>query len=363
MILESLGLPIFQDVETMAEATRLTEKLVCFLSKEDAEGRYVSFEIPKKDGGFREINAPCKSLKVLQRWILENILYKARVSPYSVGFIKIGRGSPLVQCAERHRNNLYVLKMDLKNFYPSIQRKLVYNQFLQLGYNTYAANLLTNICTLYGKLPQGAVTSPYLANLVCYKMDVRIAGYCNKRDVIYTRYADDLTFSSDNRDALRNIYGMIKKIVEDQGFSLNYNKTQFMTPKGHKRILGVTINDGLLKAPKTLKRDVRAMIHYQIITGDYAKNDVIRGYIAYINSIEKNYKKKIINYISKYCNDPITLFPEAVKKYNENKMFKEIPDMEVRTVSYFVDVEDEVDYMEMINIERENYLSKYGLVE
>lgn len=363
MILESLGLPIFQDIETLAEATRLTEKLVYFLSQEDAKGRYVSFKIPKRDGSSREINAPCKSLKMVQRWVLENILYKARVSQYSIGFVKTGGGSPLVQCAERHRNNLYVLKMDLKNFYPSIRREMVYNQFLQLGYNTYAANLLTNICTLYGKLPQGAVTSPYLSNLVCYKMDIRIAGYCNKRDIIYTRYADDLTFSSDNRDELRKIYGMIKKIVEDQGFILNYNKTQFMTPKGHKRVLGVTINDGMLKAPKKLKKDVRAMIHYQVITGDYTKNDAIRGYIAYINSIEKNYKKKIINYISKYCDDTITLFPDLVKKFNENKMFKEIPDMEVRTASHFVGFEDEANYMEMVNIERENYLSKQGLLE
>ena len=187
MVLESLGLPMFQDISTLAEVTRLTEKLLYFLSKENAEGRYVSFKIKKKDGNLREINAPCASLKIMQRWILQNILYKVRVSQYSIGFIKNGKGSPLVLCAERHKNNLYILKMDLKDFYPSICRAKVYNQFLQLGYNTYAANLITNICILDGKLPQGAVTSPYLASLVCYKMDVRIAAYCNKRDIVYIR--------------------------------------------------------------------------------------------------------------------------------------------------------------------------------
>lgn len=103
--------------------------------------------------------------------------------------------------------------MDLKDFFPSVKREQVFNQFLQLGYNTYASNLLTNICTLDGSLPQGAVTSPYLANLVCFKMDIRIAGYCNKRDITYTRYADDLVFSCDNRDMLRKIYGMIRGII------------------------------------------------------------------------------------------------------------------------------------------------------
>lgn len=361
MVLESLGLPMFQDIETLAEATRLTEKLIYFLAKEDAEGRYVSFSIPKKDGSLREINAPCMALKTIQRWILQDILYKVRVSQYSFGFKRSNDGLPLVQCAERHRSNLYILKMDLKDFYPSIRREKIFNQFLQLGYNTYASNLLTNICTLHGKLPQGAVTSPYLANLVCYRMDIRIAGYCNKRDITYTRYADDLTFSSDNRDVLRNIHGMVKKIVESEGFFINQKKTQFLTPKVHKKVIGVTVNDGLIKAPKELKRGVRAMIHYEIISGDYSSNDKIRGYISYIDSIEKNYKKRIIKYITKYFEDPITLFPEAVDKFNANKLFKEIPDMQQKNVSEFVNFEDEDDYMQMATWERENFLLKHGI--
>lgn len=361
MVLESLGVPMFCDIESLAEVTRLTEKLIYYLSQEDAEGRYISFEIPKKDGNFREINAPCMSLKTLQRWILNNILYKVRISQYSLGFMRDGKGSPLVQCAERHRNNLYILKMDLKNFYPSICREKVFNQFLQIGYNTYAANLLTNICTLNGSLPQGAVSSPYLANLVSYRMDIRIAGYCNKRDIVYTRYADDLTFSCDNRDLLRNIYGMIKKIVEDEGFTVNSKKTQFMTPKIHKKIVGVTVNDGVIKASKELKRNIRSMIHYEIITGDYSNNEKIRGYIAYIDSIEKNYRKKVIKYIKRYFNDSITLFSDAVDNFNQNKLFSEIPDMKKKKVADFVKFEDKDDYMQMVYEEREHFFHKHGL--
>lgn len=361
MVLESLRLPMFEDIETLAEETRLTEKLIYFLCKEDAEGRYISFKIPKKDGRYRDINAPCMALKTLQKWVLQNILYKVRVSPYSIGFKKDGKGSPLLQSAERHKNNLYILKMDLKDFFPSVKREQVFNQFLQLGYNTYASNMLTNICTLNGCLPQGAVTSPYLSNLVCYKMDVRIAGYCNKRDIIYTRYADDLIFSCDNRDGLRNIYGMIKKIVENEGFCLNEKKTRFLTPKSHKKIVGVTVNDGLVKAPKEMKKMVRAMLHYSIVSGDYSNNDRIRGYVSYIDSIEKNYRKKIVKYITNYINDSITLFPDAVKKFNDNKLFNEIPDMVPKKISDFVDYEDEDDYFQMITYEREEFLTKHGI--
>lgn len=361
MILESLQLPVFSDVETLAEEVRLTEKLVYFLTKEDAVGRYNEFGLPKKDGGTRDIAAPCVSLKLMQRWVLENILYKVRVSQYSYGFKRGEKGSPLVRCAERHRNNLYILKMDLKNFYPSINKRRVFKQFLQLGYNSDAANLLSNVCTLHKKLPQGAVTSPYLANLVCYRMDMRIAGYCNKREITFTRYADDLTFSCDNRDGLRNIHGMIKKIVEDEGFIVNEKKTQFMTPKVHKKILGVTVNDGLLKASKKIKKGIRAMIHYQIITGDYSDNELIRGYIAYINSIEGNYRKRIFKYIEKFYDDPITLFHDAVQSFNRNKLYKELPDMKVNDVLHFVDFNDQADYLMAVKQEREDYLLKVGI--
>lgn len=361
MVIESLGLPSFSDVETLAEELRLSEKLLYYLTKEDAEGRYETFYISKKDGSAREINAPCMSLKMVQRWILKNILYKVRISQYSYGFVKSSGGSPLVRCAERHRNNLYLMKMDLKNFYPSIDRKRVFIQFLELGYNTYAANLLTNLCTLEGKLPQGAVTSPYLANLVCYRLDVRIAGYCNKRDITYTRYADDLTFSGDNRDALKNIYHMIKKIVEDEGFAVNEKKTRFLTPKGRKEIVGVTVNDGVIKASKELKRNLRSMIHYEIITGDYSDNEKIRGYISYIDSIEANYRKRIIKYILGFFDDPITLFPEAVDAFNANKLFEEIPDMRVRRIEEFVDEEDEAAYLLMLEEERVDYMLRMGV--
>lgn len=91
-------------------------------------------------------------------------------------------------CAEKHKNNLYVFKLDLKDFYPSIKREKVYYAFANIGYNADVSNLLTNICVVDDELPQGAVTSPYLANLICRKLDLRIAGYCNKRNIVYTRY-------------------------------------------------------------------------------------------------------------------------------------------------------------------------------
>jgi retron-type reverse transcriptase len=362
IVIESLRLPMMTNFDDLVRELRLSGKLVYWLTKSDAKGKYKTFFIKKRDGTSREINSPCVSLKIVQRWVLENILYRIKASQYSYGFSKENpKGSPLVYCAKKHKNNLYILKLDLKNFYPSIKREKVYYTFSNIGYNSIVSNLLTNICVFNGKLPQGAVTSPYLANLICRHLDLRIAGYCNKRDIVYTRYADDLAFSCDDRELLRKIYCMIKKIVEDEGFSLNEKKTIFMTPKNHKSVLGVTVNDELLKAPKQIKRQIRAMIHYQVVTGDYSMNDQIRGYIAYVDSIENNYKDKCISYLKKLSESNLCLFSDVVEAYNSNKIYKELPDMKNGIITDFVDFNDADDFSDMIYHEHEDYLISHGL--
>lgn len=349
--------------DDLVKKLSLSGKLVYWLTKQDSEGRYKTFFVEKKDGDKRKINAPSLSLKIVQRWVLENILYKIKTSQYSYGFTKGERkGSPLVYCAEKHKNNLYILKLDLKNFYPSIKREKVYYLFSNIGYNADISNLLTNLCVVDDELPQGAVTSPYIANLICRKLDLRIAGYCNKRNIVYTRYADDLIFSCDDRELLRKVYGMVKKIVENEGFCLNKKKTAFMTPKNHKVVLGVTLNDSLLKAPKDIKKSIRAMLHYEVATGDYAMNDKIRGYIAYIDSIEKNYKNKCIGYLQKLSQSELCLFPELVKAYNDNKLYKELPDMQEKSATDFIELKDANDFYNRVYYEHEEYLFSNGLL-
>ena len=357
LIIDSLGIPMITDFEDLVKELRLSSNLVYWLASED-KARYQVFKIKKKDKSDRTIASPVLSLKMVQRWILENILYRIKNSPYSFGFEKCGV-SPLVSCAEKHKNNLYILKMDIKNFYPSILKEKIYYIFSEIGYNTEVSNLLTNICTYDNELPQGAVTSPYISNLILRKLDLRIAGYCNKRDIVYTRYADDLTFSSDNREVLRKIHGMIKKIVKDEGFLLNDKKTIFMTPKGHKKILGVTVNNGMVKVSRELKRNLRALIHLQIATGDYSCNEQIKGYISYINSIETGYKQKMIDYIKSLTTSSLCLFPELVEAFNANKIYKEIPNMEVMKSSDFVEYKDEEIFEGMMCYEHEEFIKTH----
>ena len=331
-VIESLDLPLMESFEDLVRYLRLSERLVFWLVSSDSN-RYTVFRIPKSSGDFRIIHSPVYSLKIVQRWILDNILYKIRISPFSFGFCVDGKGSPLVRVAEKHKNNLYVLKIDIKDFYPSISRQKVYNQFVNIGYNSCIASLLTSLCITDDCLPQGAVTSAYLANIVCRNLDYRIAGYCNRRDIVYTRYADDLTFSCDNRDALKKVHGMVKKILLSEGFSINSKKTMFLSPKVQKRVLGITINDNSIKAPKELKRLVRSMVYNSFLTKDYSCNDRIKGYIAYIDSIEPNYISKIKKYIKSLYSSEYTLFNEIVDAFNKNKFYSDLPEMKTHCFS------------------------------
>lgn len=338
IVIESLGLPLLNDFDDLVKKLGLSPQLVYCLTRYKSKEKYHTFFIDKKCGAKRKIYAPTLSLKIVQRWILKNILYKIKISQHSYGFVQ-RKGSPLKQCAEKHKNNLYILKVDLKDFYPSIKRKDVYYIFYNIGYSTEVSNLITNICFAENELPQGAVTSAYIANLVCRKLDMRIAGYCDKKNVIYTRYADDLTFSCDDRGMLKKIYNMVKKIVEDEGFALNDRKTIFMTPKNHKKIVGITVNDGMIKASKKLKRNIRAMLYWQIKNADYTMNDKIRGYIAYVDSIEQNYREKCVKYLEKLSESRLCLNSVVVKAYNSNKIYPELPDMCLKKEADFNDID------------------------
>lgn len=359
--IESLDLPMMKSFKDLVQNLRLSTRLVAWLASSSPQ-RYKTFYLTKKDGSERRIDAPTRSLKLVQRWILDNILVKIRVSPYSFGFKSGEKGSPLVKCAEKHKNNLYILKLDLKNFYPSIKRQRVYYAFLDLGYNSSVANLLSKICAKDDFLPQGAVTSAYLANLICRDLDYRIAGYCNKRDIIYTRYADDLTFSCDNRETLHNSLFTIRRIIEGEKFKLNTNKIHFMTPKCRKSVLGITLNENSLKAPNEMKRMIRSVIHYQIATADYTDNDKIRGYISYINSIEGTYKTQIVSYIKKLSESQLCLFDELVEAFNKNKLYQELPDMLLRNADDFVNEYQEGDFMTIVYYKHREFLIKHGLM-
>ena len=337
-ILNSLKLPIITDIDSLANTLGLSKTIIFLLSKK-TDYYYKPFNILKKDGSSRQIFSPSYTLKLFQRWILNEILEKIDVSYESMAYKK-GSANGIKKNAEMHKYSLYLLEFDLKDFFTSIERKRVFFLFKSLGYNNAISNILTNICTYNGYLPQGAVTSPYISNLVCYRLDKRLSGLCGKRGIIYTRYADDLTFSCDNKQSLKKIKDVVKDIIESEQFQVNDLKTRLLSPASHKRVTGITVNDNRLKANKSMKKLVRTMIIRSLFSMDYSNNNIIKGYIAFINSIEDGYKYKIIEYINTTIEKQLPYTNEMVVAYNKNKFLKEANDM------FYNRYDDEYEYFD-----------------
>lgn len=255
----SKNIPIIFDFNHLS---LLLGKDKVFLSRviNSSENFYRSFQIPKKKGGFRNIEAPHMSLLECQEWIYENILKKIATSPEAHGF---SFGKSIITNAKVHLNNEEFLKIDIKDFFPSIGMNKIIQVFKKLGYTNYVSFYLASICCKDESLPQGAPTSPILSNIVCIAIDYRLKRLCQKFSINYSRYADDLAFSGTKIPFKFLTY--IKEILEDYGFEINDKKTfyQASSKKVQKRILtGISISGSEIKIPREYKRELRKEMHF-----------------------------------------------------------------------------------------------------
>ena len=251
-----LGLPVFFTIEGLRKNIGVKKKyfykvLYC------RERQYKKLEIHKRNGGdVRKLNAPVLPLKSIQRWILENILYNIPIEKCVNGFVP---GKSIVTNAYPHLKSKYIVKMDIVDFFPSIQFGVIKKFFYEIGYSNSIANALASLCTFEYHLPQGAPTSPYLANLICFEMDRRIKKLCSKYNLKYTRYADDITISGDSK--VFWIKDVVEKIVNNYHFEINREKTVLLKPGDRKRVTGIIVNEKL-SVPKNMVRELRKNIFF-----------------------------------------------------------------------------------------------------
>ncbi|MFK7946885.1 MAG: reverse transcriptase family protein [Saprospiraceae bacterium] len=196
----------------------------------------------------RKITNPSKSLKLIQRNILKNILQKIQLPNYLHGSIK--KKSNITN-ARTHQGNNYHLCTDIKSFFPSISNKQVYKMFISYNFNHKIASLLTKLTTYKGNLPQGTPTSSYIANLVFLNIDKELVNFCKKNSIIYTRYVDDLTFSS--QQPFKNKVNKILGIITDGKFKYHHKKTFYK--KGPVEVTGILVKQNSLKPnDETIKK-------------------------------------------------------------------------------------------------------------
>lgn len=251
--------------------------------------------------GTRLIEAPKDRLRGGQRRILRELLERVPVHSAAHGFVP-GR-SPRTH-AERHAGKRRVLRVDLRCFFGSVERRRVRGLFRALGYPPRVARLLTGLCTTITPadvatgwpwrqphLPQGAPSSPWLANLVAWRLDARLTGLAEAFEVTYSRYADDLTFSGDEVD--QRLVDRVAEVVRDEGFVVNEQKTRCVGRGASQRVTGLVVNERPA-VPRRERDALKAALHGCLVRGPsaMARPDVpdleahLRGRVAYVCGVD-----------------------------------------------------------------------------
>ena len=253
--------PFIYDARQLASFL-ITDYSKLFRIVRHADDMYFINSIPKADGTERELQVPYNSLKMLQTYILKYILKEIPVSEYATAYKPHAK---LVENALPHVNKKYLLKMDITDFFGSISFTKVYSAvFNTTRYPRQVGAMLTTLCCYREFLPQGAPTSPAISNIVMKRFDDYIGEWCKNRGIAYTRYCDDMTFSSDK--PLYSVYKKVSKMLEDMGFEVNEKKTHFISDASRQTVTGLTVNDKVA-VPKQAKRKLRQEIYYAMKFG------------------------------------------------------------------------------------------------
>lgn len=318
--LKRYGLPLWKTEEEVAAALGISLKELRFYAihrERDRFFNYVRFAIPKRGGGHRVIMAPKRRLKVVQRRLLELLANKLPVSEHAHGF-RAGRSTRTN--AEPHVGKKIVIRVDLKNFFPTVTFGRVRGLLIALGYGFPVATALACLMTEAERQPvelddgtlvhvpvtnrhcvQGAPTSPAICNALVLKLDRRIAGLARKFGVNYTRYADDLTFSGDlDPKQAFGLVEIVRRIVEAEGFTVNAGKTRFLRRARCQTVTGAVVNDQLGLSRKERRR-LRAMLHHQASGkvphdkhGEPVSEAWLQGKLAYLKMLNAAQWRKLL---------------------------------------------------------------------
>lgn len=266
--------------------------------------RYKVYQIPKRNSaGMRTIAHPSKELKIVQRLLVDILSGELRVHDNAYAYIT---GKSIRDNALRHKNSRYLLKMDFTNFFPSITPDLFLEKLASSGIDTNAVdrNLLTKILfrrpVRHGalELSIGAPSSPLISNFVMYDFDVALSEACEDNNITYTRYADDLTFSTSRKGLLSELANIvIANLAQTTGNSIQVNaqKTVHSSKAHNRHVTGITLtNDDSLSIGRSRKRLISSMIH------KFSHNQLppiqvprLQGLISFASYIEPDFYQRM----------------------------------------------------------------------
>jgi RNA-directed DNA polymerase len=277
-----------------------------------APDTYKHYVIEKRNGGDRWIAQPAVETKHIQRWLINNVLSSLPVHQAAMAY-KVG--SSIALNAELHSKNSYLAKFDFTNFFNSIKYHNIVNFFTENFGEIFdkldIANMARIVCVReVGAglcLSIGAPSSPLLSNAILYNFDEQVNEWCQKRMMVYTRYADDLTFSTNVKGACADIDQFLKSILSDldnPALRLNEKKTVHSSKKFRRQITGLVINnEGSVSLGRERKRNISASIH-KFKTGILEGNDLfkLQGLLGFASDVDPKF---IVSMNQKYGNDTL----------------------------------------------------------
>ncbi len=272
----------FEALTDEISLARLLKSDVKTLQRWAEKPQYSQFDIPKPGGAKRFIQNPVADLKDMQQRInlYLQCFYHYIKPPCAYGFILNAADElkmrNIYTNAMQHINAQWVLNMDIKDFFPSINSQMLHTHLKELlGFSKPLLNLLIGLCTYRGRLPTGAPTSPILSNLICMDLDIKLQSLARAYDAIYTRYADDLTFSFATKPA-EEAQAAIRQILENQNFTVNETKTQLTPLSKNPEVTGLILKADKPDVSRTfikdLKRDIKMWHWLQL------EENLLRGF-------------------------------------------------------------------------------------
>ncbi len=342
--------------EDIAKMLEISEKsLRYFLYVVKPNNMYTTFKIIKKNGGTREINSPSKELKTIQRKLayILNLVYKGKPSVYGFMQRRNIKGN-----ASKHIRKKLILNIDLKDFFNQIHFGRVRGMLMSKPYSIgrEAATVIAQIACFNGALPQGAPSSPILTNMVCGPLDTQLTNLAKRHELVYTRYADDITFSTFNQTFPISIIhgevnsltigGELDSILKKNSFNVNTNKVFLNNNKVRQEVTGLIVNR-FPNIKREYLKSIRAILYNCFKEGIYetAKNYVERGLCKNKDIIENIDK---VEYV-----DKTILWFKAVLKGKINYI-KEIRGSENYTFLKYAEQLNRLFQEEIFNVEKHN---------
>jgi len=274
-----------------------------------ASKRYYVFQIKKANGGYRQIAHPSRALKAVHRWL--NSRYFAALPVHSQA-VAYRRGLNIRDNASQHARSMFTLRIDFEDFFHNFSTNHI-TAYLndhkkELGIDSLDVEFISNVSSRNGGLTIGSPISPVLTNAMMFDFDEQVHTFCRDRNLIYTRYADDLFISANEPGqlaaALHHV-GNVSRTFRYARLVINEKKTRFLSRRYRRTITGLVITpEGNVSVGRARKREIKSLLHsFTIGSLDIERLDYLKGLLSFVSDVEPSFRRAMVE---KYGEDVLS---------------------------------------------------------